>query len=309
MRLMFSTINKTADEAAKDDKKFATRQTTISEFQNLYCLAQCTPDLSPLDCRSCLSKVIGNLPLFCEGQQGARVLYPSCNVRYDLYPFYRSTKRTKPPAWVPATNYPDADSQISEDPTYLNHSCPTNVTVDTTFQMYLKTLLFYLSSNATNGKKYYEDNVEQTVYGLFMCRGDLPSQLCQQCVLNATQRISSVCNSVQEGIIWYSHCMLRYSNWNFFSELEESPKTDILSVTIPSTGPIPEQDFFNYTISNTIVKLAEEAGNNTERYATKSLKLTDFQTLYTLAQCTQDLSSDDCQKCLEDINRNIPWFR
>ncbi|RZB61879.1 Cysteine-rich receptor-like protein kinase 7 [Glycine soja] len=309
MRLMFSTINKTADEAAKDDKKFATRQTTISEFQNLYCLAQCTPDLSPLDCRSCLSKVIGDLPLFCEGQQGARVLYPGCNVRYDLYPFYRSTKRTKPPAWVPATNYPDADSQFSEDPTYLNHSCPTNVTADSTFQMYLKTLLFYLSSNATNGNKYYEDNIEQTVYGLFMCRGDLPSQLCQQCVINATHRISSVCNSLQEGIIWYSHCMLRYSNRNFFSELEESPKTDMLSVTTSSTSPIPGQDFFTYTLSDTIFKLAEEAGDTTERYATKSLKLTDFQTLYTLAQCTQDLSSDDCRICLVDINRKIPWFR
>ncbi|RZB61883.1 Cysteine-rich receptor-like protein kinase 25 isoform D [Glycine soja] len=297
MRLMFSTINKTADEAATDDKKFATRQTNISEFQNLYCLAQCTPDLSPLDCRSCLSQVIGDLPRCCEGTQGGRVLYPSCNVRYELYPFYRST------------NYPDADSQFSEDPTYLNHSCPTDVTVDSTFQMYLKTLLFYLSSNATNGRKSYRDNVENTVYGLFMCRGDLPSQLCQKCVLNATHRISSVCNSLQEGIIWYSHCMLRYSNRNFFCKLEENPKTDMLSVTTSSTGSIPGQNFFTYTLSDTIVKLAEEATDADEKYATKSLKLTDLQTLYTLAQCTPDLSSDDCLTCLEDIIVNIPWLR
>ncbi|KAG4380603.1 hypothetical protein GLYMA_16G202400v4 [Glycine max] len=309
MRLMFSTINKTADEAAKDDKKFATRQTNISEFQNLYCLAQCTPDLSPLDCRSCLSKVIGDLSWCCEGKQGGRVLYPSCNVRYELYPFYRSTNRTKPPAWVPATNFPDADSQFSEDPTYLNHSCPTDVTVDSTFQMYLKTLLFYLSSNATNGKKSYKDNVENTVYGLFMCRGDLPSQLCQQCVLNATHRISSVCNSVQEGIIWYSHCMIRYSNLYFFSEVEESPNFDMLNLTSSSTSIIPGQDYFTFTLSDTIVKLAQEAGDTTERYVTKSLKLTDLQTLYTLAQCTQDLSSDGCKNCLEDINGKIPWFR
>ncbi|KHN24392.1 Cysteine-rich receptor-like protein kinase 5 [Glycine soja] len=110
MSLLFSTINKTADEAAKDDKKFATSQTSISEFQSLYCLAQCTPDLSPLDCRSCLSQVIGDLPWCCEGKPGGRVLCPSCNVRYELYPFYRST------------NYPDADSQFPEDPTYLNHN-------------------------------------------------------------------------------------------------------------------------------------------------------------------------------------------
>ncbi|XP_040866563.1 cysteine-rich receptor-like protein kinase 6 isoform X3 [Glycine max] len=308
MRSMFSVMNITADEAAKDDKKFATRQTTISEFQSLYCLAQCTPDLSPLDCRSCLSKVIGDLSWCCEGKQGASVLYPSCNVRYELYPFYRSTNTTIPPAWVPATNFPDADSQISEDPTYLNHSCPTNVTAYSTFQIYLSNLLSYLASNATNGKKYYKDNVE-TVYGLFMCRGDLPSQLCQQCVLNATHRISSVCNSLQEGIIWYSHCMLRYSNRNFFSEVEESPNFDMLNLTSSSTSIIPGQDYFTFTLSDTIVKLAKDAGDATDKYVTKSLKLTDSQTLYTLVQCTQDLSSKGCQNCLKDINEKIPWFR
>ncbi|KHN31563.1 Cysteine-rich receptor-like protein kinase 8 [Glycine soja] len=272
MRSMFSVMNITADEAAADDKKFATRQTTISEFQSLYCLAQCTPDL------------------------------------YELYPFYRSTNTTIPPAWVPATNFPDADSQISEDPTYLNHSCPTNVTAYSTFQIYLSNLLSYLASNATNGKKYYKDNVE-TVYGLFMCRGDLPSQLCQQCVLNATHRISSVCNSLQEGIIWYSHCMLRYSNRNFFSEVEESPNFDMLNLTSSSTSIIPGQDYFTFTLSDTIVKLAKDAGDATDKYVTKSLKLTDSQTLYTLVQCTQDLSSKGCQNCLKDINEKIPWFR
>ncbi|KAH1152122.1 hypothetical protein GYH30_045560 [Glycine max] len=308
MRSMFSVMNITADDAAADDKKFATRQKTISEFQSLYCLAQCTPDLSLLDCRSCLSKVIGDLSWCCEGKQGASVLYPSCNIRYELYPFYRSTNTTIPPAWVPATNFPDQDSQISEDPTYLNHSCPTNVTADSTFQIYLSNLLSYLASNATNGKKYYKDNVE-TVYGLFMCRGDLPSQLCQQCVLNATHRISSVCNSLQEGIIWYSHCMLRYSNRNFFSEVEESPNFDMLNLTSSSTSIIPGQDYFTFTLSDTIVKLAKDAGDAADKYVTKSLKLTGSQTLYTLVQCTQDLSSEGCRTCLKDINGKIPWFR
>ncbi|ESW24370.1 hypothetical protein PHAVU_004G124900 [Phaseolus vulgaris] len=210
MELLFQTMNKTADAAASAvENKFAINQAIISEFQSLYCLAQCTPDLSLIDCRRCLSGAIGDLPWCCEGKQGGRVLYPSCNVRYELYPFYRSTEAPE-------------DSELSEDPLYLSHNCSTNVTSDSNFKVHLSTLFSYMSSNATN-QMDYKDGVENTVYGLFMCRGDLPSRLCQQCVLNATHRIFSECNSFQEAVIWYSHCMLRYSYRHFFSKVEKSP--------------------------------------------------------------------------------------
>jgi len=90
MKLLFQNMNKTADDAV--GKMFATRKANISGFHRLYCLALCTLDLSTSVCRRCLSGVIGDLPWSCQGKQGGRVLYPSCNVRYDLYPFYRSNK-------------------------------------------------------------------------------------------------------------------------------------------------------------------------------------------------------------------------
>ncbi|XP_054779060.1 cysteine-rich receptor-like protein kinase 25 [Prosopis cineraria] len=101
MRLLFNTMNETADVAAKPalgEKKYATKEAFISGFQTLYCLAQCTPDLSPEDCRRCLSGVIGDLNWCCTGKQGGRVLYPSCNVRYELYPFYQTEDPAPPPA-------------------------------------------------------------------------------------------------------------------------------------------------------------------------------------------------------------------
>nr|KYP54586.1 Cysteine-rich receptor-like protein kinase 25 [Cajanus cajan] len=92
MRLLFDTINTTADEAARGNRegnKYATKQTNITELQSLYCQAQCTPDLSLQDCRGCLSGAIGDLPWCCQGKQGGRVLYPSCNVRFEFFQFYR----------------------------------------------------------------------------------------------------------------------------------------------------------------------------------------------------------------------------
>ncbi|KAK7314904.1 hypothetical protein VNO77_33434 [Canavalia gladiata] len=312
MRLMFTTMNETADEAASShivDKKYATSEADISAFQSLYCLAQCTPDLSFHNCRTCLTEAIGLLPRCSQGKQGGRILFPSCNVRYELYPFYRSIVVPSPTpsqSLVPESNFSKQDSRFSEDAIYLHHNCSDNktFTANSGFQLYLNTLLSYLSSNATSGKNFYREDVADTVYGLFMCRGDLPSGLCGQCVVNATHRIASACSFRQEAIIWYSHCLLRYSYHYFFSKANTSPMFSELN----TTETYQVQDFAS-TLSNTLANLANRTGDSGDRYLTEQSKLNDIQILYTLAQCTQDLSTDDCSGCLGDILGNIPWSR
>jgi hypothetical protein len=203
---------------------------------------------------------------------------------------------------VPETNDSKLDSRFSEDPFYLSYNCSNKNT--SSYNIYLKLLLSYLSSNATSGKRFYKVEVEEMLYGLYMCRGDLPSRLCGQCVKNATDQIYSKCRSKQEGIIWYSHCWLRYSYRYFFSKIETSPIYRDVNIS----RSIPMQNIFAVKLSNHLDQLATEAGNSVDRYAMKSLKLNDEQTLYTLEQCTQDLSSDDCTSCLNDvISAAIPW--
>ncbi|KAK4258900.1 hypothetical protein QN277_005296 [Acacia crassicarpa] len=113
MRTLYDIMNKTANEAAKPamgEKKYAstarqasTTRGDILAFRTVYCLAQCTPDLSSSDCSRCLSGAIGDLNWCCDGKEGGRVLYPSCNVRYELYPFYlpEAAAPTPTPAIVP----------------------------------------------------------------------------------------------------------------------------------------------------------------------------------------------------------------
>lgn len=60
----------------------------LSSFLTLYALVQCTRDLSQLSCAQCLAIAIGNFPTFCNNKKGCRVLYSSCIVRYELYPFF-----------------------------------------------------------------------------------------------------------------------------------------------------------------------------------------------------------------------------
>ncbi|XP_021273604.1 cysteine-rich repeat secretory protein 55 [Herrania umbratica] len=63
-------------------------KTKLSPFVTLYALVQCTRDLSEIDCAQCLAIAVGNFPNFCENRKGCRVLYSSCYVRYELYPFF-----------------------------------------------------------------------------------------------------------------------------------------------------------------------------------------------------------------------------
>nr|POE88506.1 cysteine-rich repeat secretory protein 38 [Quercus suber] len=53
-----------------------------------YGLVQCTRDLSSSDCFKCLDGIIGELPNCCNGKIGGRVVTGSCNIRYEIYPFF-----------------------------------------------------------------------------------------------------------------------------------------------------------------------------------------------------------------------------
>ncbi|RVW21209.1 putative cysteine-rich receptor-like protein kinase 9 [Vitis vinifera] len=82
--------------------------------------------------------------------------------------------------------------------TYLNNSCPQTpnttaaISPNTTYQTNLNLLLSFLSSNATIDSGFYNATVgrepSDVVYGLFLCRGDLSPQLCQECVGAATNK-------------------------------------------------------------------------------------------------------------------------
>ncbi|GFS29840.1 cysteine-rich RLK (RECEPTOR-like protein kinase) 20 [Actinidia rufa] len=78
-------------------KKFATGEANFSSLQSIYALAQCTPDITTPECNNCLVQANSNFPTCCAGKRGGRILFPSCNVRYETYPFYNVTAFAAPP--------------------------------------------------------------------------------------------------------------------------------------------------------------------------------------------------------------------
>ncbi|KAI3863329.1 hypothetical protein MKX03_020144, partial [Papaver bracteatum] len=75
------------EKQRSSSSNFASGDKNITNRTTVYGLVQCSPDIPSSDCSRCLVGAISELPNCCDGKQGGRVLRPSCNVRYELYPF------------------------------------------------------------------------------------------------------------------------------------------------------------------------------------------------------------------------------
>ncbi|XP_044481977.1 cysteine-rich receptor-like protein kinase 15 [Mangifera indica] len=91
-----SLLTEATVEALNTSKMFATRKVNLDALRTLYVLVQCTPDLSKLDCNTCLEGAVSTLGRYST-YVGARVMSPSCNARYELYKFYNEIVPPAPP--------------------------------------------------------------------------------------------------------------------------------------------------------------------------------------------------------------------
>ncbi|KAG5234800.1 receptor protein [Salix suchowensis] len=101
-------LGRLSDQAAAGDSRYKYAWGQIADdrnFQKIYALVQCTPDLSSSACRDCLYNASGLIPQCCNARPGGRVIYPSCNFRYEIDRFYDpSTISIPPPPDSTSTN-------------------------------------------------------------------------------------------------------------------------------------------------------------------------------------------------------------
>ncbi|KAE9461718.1 hypothetical protein C3L33_06375, partial [Rhododendron williamsianum] len=101
------------------------------------------------------------------------------------------------------------------------------------------------SSNSTVSNGFYRltasgnSTVHNTIYGLAVCRADLSAAACQDCVVYAATDEVKRCPGSKHVTIWYSECILRYSNVSFFSTLDIS-----FSLTLRKTQKVTNATSF-----------------------------------------------------------------
>ncbi|PIN26456.1 hypothetical protein CDL12_00781 [Handroanthus impetiginosus] len=117
--------NLTAQAAnGSSEMKIGAGSTNTSDSDTLYGLVQCTPDLSADECNNCLVQAGRDMRSCCDSARGVRVLFPSCILRYELYPFYNETRLREFQALLPPVPSPPAPSPPAPSPPVPSPSPP-----------------------------------------------------------------------------------------------------------------------------------------------------------------------------------------
>ncbi|KAB5533824.1 hypothetical protein DKX38_016910 [Salix brachista] len=195
----------------------------------------------------------------------------------------------------------------AQDLTYLKYICPKNYAYympNSTYEANLNLILSSLSSNATrnNINGFYNVSAGQApdvVYGMFLCRGDVSNSVCRNCVTFGTKDVLQRCQMEKAAVILYDECELRYSNRNFFSTVDQN--FTLFMMQSPNNVTV-EPDRFNQLVATTLNNIstrAASAASGAKKFAVQQANYTGDQKLYSLVQCTPDLSTSDCSRCLE----------
>nr|XP_023927885.1 cysteine-rich receptor-like protein kinase 25 [Quercus suber] len=207
------------------------------------------------------------------------------------------------------TAYASANSR-----SYVSHVCAnTTFPQNSSYQSSLSSVLSSLSLYATRNLEFcslsslnsslsssdainkIQVSVKIPIYSIYLCRGDVSAEDCQECVAAASKEVANKCSNKMAAVIWYEECMIRYSNKPFYSTMDVEP-----AVTMSNTNNISEQRQLNFSrvLNTTLIDLASQASEgpaDSKKFGTN--------------QCTPDLTTADCNRCLQVAINSFPSGR
>ncbi|XP_028798662.1 cysteine-rich receptor-like protein kinase 10 isoform X2 [Neltuma alba] len=187
----------------------------------------------------------------------------------------------------------------SQGPTFVGDDCHnrSQQVLTASYKANLNQLLSWLSTDAATSKGYNHTSIgtaTNAVYGLYDCRGDDAGYFCQFCVSTATREVLQRCPSQSSAVIWYDFCILRYSNKNFFGNVTTSPWW--YAAGSKTVSDLTEGKKAESFMRGLIVKAME---NTTELGSRGEFDLGGGKKRYALVQCSRDLNTQGCRRCLE----------
>ncbi|GAB4825106.1 hypothetical protein Ancab_007982 [Ancistrocladus abbreviatus] len=191
---------------------------------------------------------------------------------------------------------------IGADPLFHFCSSSGNYTANSPYALNLNRLETYLCYQTPFGG-FAMDSVGSNQYqtnGLGLCRGDVNFQDCKTCMSEARDALSKLCPYNKGGIIWYDYCLLKYSDSDFFGQIDNQNKFYMWNL-----NNVTDAVSFNQKTKELLSQLSEQA-YNPRLYATGETTFEGSTKIYGLVQCTRDLSVKDCKKCLDEAISELP---
>ncbi|THG21874.1 hypothetical protein TEA_021214 [Camellia sinensis var. sinensis] len=186
---------------------YATGAVNFTDTETIYALVQCTTDLSPDDCNTCLEIAIANTLSCCSESRGTRLLSPSCYLRYEFYAFY--------------------EGATSENLRIFETSRRNNWMIATIVSAILMVVLLGFCvcyciaiRNQTSYGMYATGAVNftdtETIYALVQCTTDLSPNDCNTCLEIAIANTLSCCSEPRGTRLLSPSCYLRYEFYAFY---------------------------------------------------------------------------------------------
>ncbi|KAG5226551.1 hypothetical protein OIU78_025739 [Salix suchowensis] len=188
---------------------------------------------------------------------------------------------------------------LGTDPLFSRCSSTTNSTATSSYKTSLNVLIgsiYHLAPVEGFALGSLGQSSLDRPYGLVLCRGDVSPSECRTCAVIAAREIHKSCPNSKRAIIAYDNCLLKYSDTDFFGQIDEENKFYMWNVNNVS-NPV----LFHEKTTELLSQLATKASyNSTKLYAAGEMDLPEGSTkLYGMTHCTRDLSSADCKKCLD----------
>ncbi|KMS96634.1 hypothetical protein BVRB_8g200970 [Beta vulgaris subsp. vulgaris] len=190
-----------------------------------------------------------------------------------------------------------------------NSSLSSTYPLGSSYETNLNHLFSTLDSQISTAKHGFtthkqESQNHDSAFGLAMCQGDLDSVDCRDCVQMASRQLPLLCPRAIQAILWKEQCMLRYSNESFFSVFQENPHEEVYNINNITTNISSWFKCLNDTLNEVILMAA--SNNSGYMYATKEAWYSPMnRNLFTLVQCTPDLSKENCTKCFSVAKSRI----
>ncbi|XP_027193221.1 cysteine-rich receptor-like protein kinase 10 isoform X1 [Cicer arietinum] len=195
-------------------------------------------------------------------------------------------------------------------PTYTATHCTNTTTYapNTTFQNNLNLLFYYLSNNISQSNGYFFSiagfSTSNAVGGTLLCRGDVTTTVCEQCLSTALQEIRRRCPNQREALIWYDECSMRYTN-KYFAVDKIVPRVNLDDGVNVSGVDLRR---FNQSLHRLLIDLVTKAaGSQSMKFADGEVAVTESVTVYGLEQCTNDLTDNECERCLRNAIGTLPY--
>lgn len=139
------------------------------------------------------------------------------------------------------------------------------------------------------------------VYALALCRGDTNASSCAACVAAAFQNAQQLCAFNRRATMFDDPCILRYSDQDFLANVTDNRGiAGAFNLNNVSAGAAAAFDAASGRLVNATADYA--AADSSRRFGTGEVGFDQtYPKIYSLAQCTPDMSAADCRSCLRDI--------